>query len=117
MGKHHRSSFKRSENRATQVGDLIHADVCGPMQQVSLGGSRYFILFKDDCSNYRTVYFSKKKSEVSIYIERYLNLVKSVNSTVSVFRSDDELEFVNVSTIKLFETNGIRHQKTVPYTP
>lgn len=117
MGKHHRSSFNSSESRATKTGELVHADVCGPMQTTSLGGSRYFVLFKDDFSNYRTVYFMKQKSEVSRYIEKYLNLVKSINSTVSVFRSDNGLEFVNVAVIKLFEMNGVRHQRTVTYTP
>lgn len=117
MGKHHRKPFKGSQNRATGIGDLIHADVCGPMQQQSLGGSRYFVLFKDDCSSYRTVYFMKQKSEVPACIQRYLNLVKSMNSTVSVFRSDNGLEFVNIATIKLFEANGVQHQKSVIYTP
>lgn len=117
MGKHHRSSFKRSENRATKAGELVHADVCGPIQETSIGGSRYFVLFKDDFSSYRVVYFLKRKSEVSGCIEKYLHSVKSINSTVSVFRSDNGLEFVNTSITEIFEVNGIRHQRTVPYTP
>ena len=40
------------------------SDVCGPMSVKSLGGACYYVLFKDDHSGYRYVYFIKKKSEV-----------------------------------------------------
>lgn len=39
-GKQHRLPFQRSESSTSKVGELIHADVCGPMEEVSIGGSR-----------------------------------------------------------------------------
>lgn len=72
LGKHHCSSFKRSDSRAEKVRDLVHTDVCGAMQERSIGGSRHFVLFKDDFSEYRTVYLIKQKSEVPECIEKYL---------------------------------------------
>ncbi|KAG8480416.1 hypothetical protein CXB51_025059 [Gossypium anomalum] len=36
--------------RATECLELIHADLCGPMQTESLGGSCYFLLFTGDYS-------------------------------------------------------------------
>ncbi len=78
-GKHHRLPFTRSNNRAEAVGDLVHTDVCGPMQEKSIGGARYFLLIKDDFSNFRKVYFLKEKSEVCRQIEKYFSLVKSIN--------------------------------------
>lgn len=116
-GKHHRSSFNRSCNRAQNVGELVHTDVCGPMQEKSIGGARYFVLFKDDFSNFRTVYFLKQKSEVCQQIQKYLTLVKSTKCTISVVRSDNGTEFVNLNVKELFEQQGIRHQRSVPYTP
>ncbi|KMQ85367.1 retrovirus-related pol polyprotein from transposon tnt 1-94 [Lasius niger] len=56
-GKQHRLPFQRSESSTSKVGELVHADVCGPIEEASIGGSRYFLLLKDDYSNYRTVYF------------------------------------------------------------
>lgn len=47
-GKHHRGSFKSREEKSTKCGEIIHADVCGPMEECSIGGSRYFLLLKDD---------------------------------------------------------------------
>ncbi len=116
-GKHHRSPFTRSDNRAEKVGELVHTDVCGPMHEKSIGGARYFLLIKDDFSNFRKVYFLKEKSEVCRQIEKYLSLVKSVNCTVTVVRSDNGREFVNINVGKLMEEHGIRHQKSVTYTP
>lgn len=43
---------------------LVHSDVCGPMQTESIGGSKYFVTFIDDFSQCCQVYFMKKKSEV-----------------------------------------------------
>lgn len=112
-GKHHRSPFSRSNNIAGKVGELVHTDVCGPMQEKSFGGARYFVLFKDDFSNFRKVYFLKEKSEVCSQIEKYFSLVKSVNSTVTVMRSDNGLEFINLDVGKLLEKYGTRHQRSV----
>lgn len=53
LDKHARASFKDRQNRPTQTGELIHADICGPMRELSVGESRYFVCFKDDFSKYR----------------------------------------------------------------
>ena len=65
LGKSHRNPFpKQSNNRATRPYEIIHSDVCGPMQIESKGGSRYMVTFTDDYSRYTTVYFIKRKDEV-----------------------------------------------------
>lgn len=40
--KHARSFSKLSSSLASKAGELIHADLNGPMEQKSLGGSSYF---------------------------------------------------------------------------
>lgn len=59
----HRVPFSVSQSRARQIGELVHTDLCGPFEVESLGQSKYFLLLKDDYSNYRVVYFLKNKSE------------------------------------------------------
>ena len=43
---------------------LIHIDVCGPMQTESICGAKYFVTFIDDYSRCCKVYFLKQKNEV-----------------------------------------------------
>lgn len=71
-GKHHRGTFIRSESRAETAGELVHTDVCGPMQEKSIEGARYFLLFKDDFSNFRTVYFLKES-------QKFVNKLKIIS--------------------------------------
>lgn len=118
FGKQHRLPFKPTGTSAVLPGNIIHTDTCGPMQERSIGGSRYFVLFKDDYSHYRTIYFMKAKSEVKRILEKYLKVVKmDTNFDVKVMRSDNGTEFVNVDVTKILEERGIRHQRTVPYSP
>lgn len=117
-GKQHRLVFENSESRATAPLELVHADVCGPMENTSLGGSRYFLLFKDDFSSYRYVYFLKQKSEVKTCIEKYINLAeRETGHKMKVLRTDNGLEFINKEIKESLEQKGIRHQRTVVYTP
>lgn len=45
-------------------------DLNGRMSTTSLEGANYYIVFKDDCSSYRFVYFLKNKSDVfSVFLE------------------------------------------------
>ena len=51
LGKIHRDEFpSNSDRKKKDVLDLMHNDVCGPMQTRSLGGAFYFLLFIDDCT-------------------------------------------------------------------
>lgn len=84
----------------------------------SIAGSRYFLLFKDDYSHYRTVNFLKNKSDVFECINRFIKRAKNETGyDIKILRSDNGTEYVNSSVEKLLADNGIRHQKTVPYTP
>lgn len=118
FGKHHRSSFPSREERSKKCGEIIHADVCGPMQETSFGGSRYFILFKDDYSHFRSVYCLARKTEVYEKIKVYVKLVENAyGHKISILRTDNGTEFTNEDVRKFLECEGIRHQRTVPYTP
>ena len=58
-GKTHRRQFG-TRIRATKPGEVFHTDVCGPFCY-SLSNYRYFVLFKDDYSGFRFVYFMMHK--------------------------------------------------------
>lgn len=61
--KQNRRAFPGSANwRDSSQLELIHADVCGPMQMASLEGNKYYLLFTDDYTHMSWVYFIKYKS-------------------------------------------------------
>lgn len=117
-GKQHRLPFANRIEKSKFCGEVIHTDVCGPMAENSIGGSRYFLLFKDDFSHYRFVYFLKKKSEVPQKIETFINFVQAQTShKIKVLRCDNGGEFMNNQVIEFLDQKGIRYVCTVPYTP
>lgn len=117
-GKQHRLSFPRSESRAKRTGELIHMDLCGPFEVASLGGSKYFLMLKDDFSGYRHVYFVKSKSEVKGKICNFFKLVENqTGNKIASVRSDNGLEFLNQELTSVTEQMGIRHEKSCVYTP
>ncbi|KAL4123352.1 hypothetical protein QTP88_015548 [Uroleucon formosanum] len=117
-GKQHREPFTLSNTKTTKPGQLIHSNICGPMEENSLGGKRYFVIFKDDYSNYTYVYFMSQKSEIKNKFELFLNTVKNqLNISVITLRSDCGLEYKNTEVKVLLDKFGIKHETSVPYTP
>ena len=117
-GKHHRGSFKLRDQKSTTCGAIIHADVCGPMHETSIGGSRYFLLLKDDYSHFRVVYFLKQKSEVAGNVKNFVRQMQNMQGhNVRIFRSDNGGESVNNELKGFFDEMGIHYQRAVAYTP
>ena len=56
MGKMTETPFSGTMERITDLLEIIHADVCGPMSVEARGGYRYFLTFKDDLSRYGYIY-------------------------------------------------------------
>ena len=50
MGKMTKTPFSGTMERATDLLEVIHTDVCGPMNIEARGGYRYFLTFTDDLS-------------------------------------------------------------------
>lgn len=118
QGKHCREPFTANESRASDLGELLHVDLCGPMEEPSLNNSHYMLLLKDDLSNYRFVYFIKNKSDVYDKLKEFLIYFETqTGKKVKVVRSDNGTEFLNFSVKNLFKKYGIKHECTVPYTP
>src|SRR3954469_16087773 len=63
MGKMTKTPFSGTMERATDLLEIIHTDVCDPMSVEARGGDRYFLTFKDDLSRYGYIYLMKHESE------------------------------------------------------
>ena len=63
MGKMTKTPFSGTMERATDLLEIIHTDVCGPMSVEARCGHCYFLTFTDDSSRYGYIYLMKHKSE------------------------------------------------------
>ena len=64
MGKMTKTPFSGTMERATDLLEIIHTDVCDPMSVEARSGYRYFLTFTDDLSRYGYIYLMKHKSEI-----------------------------------------------------
>ena len=53
--------FPPKGNRSNELLELVHIDVCGPINVRASGGHEYFIIFMDDHSRYRYIYLMHHK--------------------------------------------------------
>ena len=63
MGKMTKTPFSGTMERATNLLEIIHTDVCGPMSVDARGGYRYFRTFTNDLRRYGYIYLMKHRSE------------------------------------------------------
>ena len=62
-GKMTKRPFSAKGTRAKEPLQLVHSDVCGPLNVQARGGYEYFISFIDDYSRYGYIYLMRRKSE------------------------------------------------------
>src|SRR5260221_9694382 len=116
-GKSHRLPFgDRTAYRATKPGEIVHSDICGPFMP-SASKKEYFVLFKDDFTRYRTVFFVDHKSDACSKLNEFLASSKALGHTVQTFRCDGGGEFDNSDVKTLLSEAGIQFAKGIPYTP
>lgn len=117
-GKQARLPFHASTSTSSRVLEVIHTDLCGPMEKRSLGSARYYLLFVDDYSRMCFVYFLKEKNEAFKYFREFKEQVENQQSQkIKILRSDNGGEFCSVEMENYLKRHGIIHQKTVAYTP
>lgn len=119
IGKSHRLPFhQRESGKPLQPGELFHSDVCGPMSVESVGGARYYVIFKDDATGFRKVYFIKHKNDVFQYFKELDSLVRNrFGRTIKRLRTDNGREYCSGEFKRYLAERGIQSEYTAPYTP
>ncbi len=118
QGKQHRMPYpKKSSNKATELFETVHSDVCGPMNVKSFGKSQYFVTFIDEYSRYMQVYFLKSKDEVLEKFKQYVSQAEKLGKRVKNLRSDNGGEYCSKVFDDYLKAKGITHQTTVPHCP
>ena len=89
MGKMTKTPFSGTMERATDLLEIIHTDVCSPMSVEARGRYRYFLTFTDDLSRYGYIYLMKHKSETFEKFKEFQSEVENHrNKKIKFLRSD-----------------------------
>ncbi|KAJ9542161.1 hypothetical protein OSB04_028667 [Centaurea solstitialis] len=117
-GKMTKQPFNNENERATDLLEIIHTDVCEPFSHVARGGYRYFITFTDDFSRYGYVYLMRHKSESFERFKEFQNEVQNqLDKRIKFLRSDRGGEYLSDELDNHLMECGIVSQLTPPYTP
>lgn len=118
-GKQARTPFPhQSQNRAEEMLELVHTDVCGKINAKSLSESEYFLTFVDDRTRYVWVYPLKHKSDVFGKFCEWKSMAESsFGKKLKVLRSDNGGEYTSAEFKDYLRKEGIRNQLTVPKCP
>ena len=117
-GKETKKPYPQGQQHNYKPGEFVHADLSGKMRISSIGGAKYFLLFKDDATGFRMVQFLKRKLEVPEVIKQVIAFLETQTGTkVRIFKSDNGTEFVNKANEEYFRQKGILQQTIAPYNP
>src|SRR3954468_24967821 len=118
MGKMTKTPFTGVMERATELLEIIHIDVCGPMSVASCGGYCYVLTFTDDLSRYGYIYFMKHKSKSFEKFKEFQSEVENQrNKKIKFLRSDRGGEYLSYEFGEHLKKCGILSQLTPPGTP
>ncbi|TYJ98650.1 gag/pol protein [Cucumis melo var. makuwa] len=78
LSKMTKRPFTGKGYRAKEPLELIHSDLCGPMNVKARGGFEYFISFIDDYSRYGYLYLMEHKSEALEKFKEYKTEVENL---------------------------------------
>ncbi|CAL1397367.1 unnamed protein product [Linum trigynum] len=119
---------KLGANRAQDVLELIHTDICGPFPTASWNGHKYFITFIDDYSRYGYLFlineksqsldvFKSFKAQVELQLGKKIKAVRSDCGGEYYGRYDGSGEQRPGSFALYLKECGIVPQYTMPGTP
>jgi hypothetical protein len=112
-----KSPFGTRLTKATQPLQLIHSDLCGPLD-ASIGGGRYWMTVKDDFTGFVRVEVLKHKSDAAqALLDVMCAWERITGKRVKCVRTDNGGEYVSRPLLLALRKQGVQHQYSDPYTP
>nr|GEX86340.1 copia protein [Tanacetum cinerariifolium] len=119
VSKAKRSSFKSKAVPSSKGSlNLLHMDLCGPMQVASINGKKYILVIIDDYSRYTWTLFLRSKDETPEVLKEFLMMIqRNLQAPVITIRTDRGAEFLNKTLNAFFKEERIEHQTSTARTP
>jgi len=109
--------FTPTTSRTTEPLQLVHSDICGPLETAIRGG-RYMLLFIDNATRHTYEYILKYKSEALEKFKEWKDLREEESGKqVKRFRTDGGGEYTSKKLAEYLKSEGILKETTTPYTP
>ena len=116
FGKQTKLPFNNSDSFSSACFDIIHYDIWGSTSVLTEGGSRYFVKFVDDFSQYTWIYLLHHWSELVFISQTFLKMIEiQFNHIVKVFQSNAQ-EYNDKSFLSFLDSYGTLTQRSCPYT-
>nr|GEV97961.1 hypothetical protein [Tanacetum cinerariifolium] len=105
LSKAKRSSFKSNVVPSLKGRlNLLHIDLCGPMQVASINGKKYILVIVDDYSRYTWTLFLCYKDETPEVLKEFLTMIqRNLQAPVITARTDRGTEFLNKTLHAFFK--------------
>lgn len=118
-GKLTKTKFpKVATKHSLAVMDLVHTDLCGPMQTKTPSKKSYILTFIDDHTKYTVIYLLQHKSETFSKLQEYVEMCLNMFGRKPKFiRSDRGGEHTGNEVVNYLKKNGIQIEYTVPHNP
>ena len=104
------------DKRTYDTFELLHFDICGHMEEISLGESKYLLLILDEASGCLKRFCLHAKSESEDNVKKYIKMVQTqFGKKVKFVRHDGARGFGTNSLRTFYEKEDIEQQTTVSY--
>ena len=105
--------YRKTVTRATEVLEIVHTDVLGPIAHQSPEIFKYAFGFVDSFSRFIKVCFMRSRYEV---LEKYLQFCSDIGNPRMVV-SDGAKDFTSSDFRSFCRKSGMRQETSAPYTP
>jgi hypothetical protein len=138
--KHHHISFPKELDSEGDLKpfELVYVDYAGPVEEPTIGGARYAVIFTDKATRWMITYCVEYKSSFMTTLRKYLRDVKALghkvgelwgqdpdkpyniwdsDGPVKGLRSDRGGEFIGEEVLTFCKNAGIKQSFSGPYAP
>ncbi|KAG7551914.1 Zinc finger CCHC-type superfamily [Arabidopsis thaliana x Arabidopsis arenosa] len=119
LGKQVRQSFPQATLfRATNILELIHGDLCGPITPPTAAQNKYIFVLIDDYSRYMWSILLREKGESFRKFKIFKTRIEQeTGASIKTFRTDRGGEFLSQEFQDFCNSTGIKRHLTAPYSP
>jgi len=117
-GRHNKEAITGSRDKANELLEVVHTDICGPIQGSTINGEKYFITFIDEKSGRIAVTLLKTKSKAMRAFQAYkARAEKEAEWEINRLRSHYGGEYMGLQFKSYLRANGISDSVSPPYSP